>query len=230
VTILRSALSPAVCAANSDRIADANLSLPRIEAILLAAGESRRMGYPKPLLRVGAESFIARTTALALGVASRLVIVLGAHAERVRPAVAPDSRIIVVENPNFDRGQLSSLKVGLAEVIAGGPQAVAAVVVHLADHPLVAPATFRALVDDYRKTASPIVVARYNGRRGHPVIFDRAVFAELMAAPEDQGARVVVNADAARVRYVDVDDPGVVLDLDTPADLAHAGLPPPPGL
>ena len=134
----------------------------------------------------------------------------------------------MVENPNFNRGQLSSLKVGLAEVIAGGPQAVAAVVVHLADHPLVAPATFRALVDDYRKTASPIVVARYNGRRGHPVIFDRAVFAELMAAPEHQGARVVVNADAARVRYVDVDDPGVVLDLDTPADLALAGLPPPP--
>jgi CTP:molybdopterin cytidylyltransferase MocA len=54
------------------------------------------------------------------------------------------------------------------------------------------------------------------------------VFAELMAAPEDQGARVVVNADAARVRYVEVDDAGVVLDLDTPADLAQAGLPPPP--
>jgi molybdenum cofactor cytidylyltransferase len=183
------------------------------------------MGYPKPLLRVGAESFIARTTALALGVASRLVIVLGAHAERVRPAVARDSRITVVENPNFNRGQLSSLKVALAEVMAGGADAV---VVHLADHPMVAPATFRALVDGYRDTAKPIVVARYRGRRGHPVIFDRAVFAELMAAPEDQGARVVVNADAARVVYVDVDDPGVVLDLDTPADLARAGLLPPP--
>jgi molybdenum cofactor cytidylyltransferase len=202
------------------------LSPPRIDAILLAAGESRRMGYPKPLLRVGDDSFIARTTALALGVAGRLVIVLGAHAERVRPAVAPDSRIIVVENPNFNRGQLSSLKIGLAEVIAGGAEAV---VVHLADHPLVAPATFRALVDDYRKTAWPIVVARHNGSRGHPVLFDRAVFADLMAASEDQGARVVVNADAARVRYVDVADPGVVLDLDTPADLASAGLPPPPG-
>jgi molybdenum cofactor cytidylyltransferase len=201
------------------------LSAPRIEAILLAAGESRRMGYPKPLLRVGDDSFIVRTSALALGVASRLVIVLGAHAERVRPAVGPDSRIIMVENPNFNRGQLSSLKIGLAEVIAGGADAV---VVHLADHPLVAPATFRALVDEYRKSASPIVVARYNGRRGHPVLFDRATFADLMAAPEDQGARVVVNADAARVRYVDVDDPGVVLDLDTPADLVTAGLPPPP--
>jgi molybdenum cofactor cytidylyltransferase len=183
------------------------------------------MGYPKPLLRVGAESFIARTTALALGVANRVVIVLGAHAERVRPALARDSRITVVENPNYGRGQLSSLKVGLAEAMAAGADAV---MVHLADHPMVAPASFRALVDDYRTTRRPIVVARYLGRRGHPVIFDSAVFAELMAAPEDQGARVVVNADAARVAYVDVDDPGVVLDLDTPADLASAGLPPPP--
>ena len=183
------------------------------------------MGYPKPLLRIGAESFIARTTALALGVASRLVIVLGAYAERVRPAVARDSRITVVENPNYFRGQLSSLKVGLAEAIAGGADAV---IVHLADHPMVAPATFRALVDEYGRAAKLIVVARYRGRRGHPVIFDSAVFAELMGAPEDQGARVVVNADVARVAYVEVDDPGVVLDLDTPADLASAGLPPPP--
>jgi molybdenum cofactor cytidylyltransferase len=201
------------------------LSARRIEAILLAAGESRRMGYPKPLLRVGTESFISRTTTLALGVASRLIIVLGAHSERVRPAVSRDPRITVVENPDFDRGQLSSLKVGLAEAMAGGADAV---VVHLADHPLVAQATFRALLDDYLKTGQPIVVARCRGSRGHPVIFDRAVFGELMAAPEDQGARVVVSADIARVGYVDVADPGVVLDLDTPADLARAGLPPPP--
>ena len=201
------------------------MSPRRIEAILLAAGESRRMGFPKPLLRIDAESFIARTTALALGVASRLVIVLGAHVDRVRPAVASDPRITVVENPDYARGQLSSLKVGLAEAIAGGADAV---MVHLADHPMVAPATFRALVDEYSRAAKLIVVARYRERRGHPVIFDKAVFAELLAAPEDQGARVVVNTDPARVAYVDVDDPGVVLDLDTPADLARAGLLPPP--
>lgn len=201
------------------------MSPPRIHAILLAAGESSRMGYPKPLLRVGADSFIARTAALALDVADQLLIVLGAHADRVRPAITPDPRIIVVENPHFTRGQLSSLKVGLATIIDGGADAV---IVHLADHPLVSPATFHALLDGYRKTASPIVIARYDGHRGHPVLFDRAVFAELMAAPEDQGARVVVNADPSRVRYVDVDDPGVVLDLDTPDDLASAGLPPPP--
>jgi molybdenum cofactor cytidylyltransferase len=183
------------------------------------------MGYPKPLLRVDSESFIARTTALALGAAGRVIIVLGAHADRVRPAIAPDPRVLVFENPNFMNGQLSSLKVGLAAAIDLNADAV---VVHLADHPLVSPETFRAMVTNFRASASPIVVARYRGRRGHPVIFNRSVFAELMAAPEDQGARVVVNAKPERVLYVDVDDPGVVLDLDTPADVANAGLPPPP--
>lgn len=213
--------------AKPDRIFGSTLSSPRIVAILLAAGESRRMGYPKPLLRIDTETFISRTTMLALSVASRLVIVLGAHAVRVRPAIGLNPQITIVENPNYERGQLSSLKVGLAEAIRADADAV---IVHLADHPLVLPATFRALVDEYCKTRRPIVVARYNGRRGHPVLFDRTVFAELMAAPEDQGARVVVNADAARVLYVDVADPGIVLDLDTPADLERAGLSAPPAI
>ncbi len=60
------------------------------------------------------------------------------------------------------------------------------------------------------------------------MIFDRALFGELMSAPEGEGARSVVNADASRVAYVDLDDPVINLDLDTPADLARAGLPPPP--
>lgn len=183
------------------------------------------MGYPKPLLRVDSESFIARTTGLALGVADQVVIVLGAHANRVRPAIAPHPRVVVVENRNFVDGQLSSLKVGLAAAI---DEHADAVIVHLADHPLVSPDTFRAIVANIGASGSSIVVARYRGRRGHPVIFDRSVFAELMAAPEDQGARVVVNAKPERVVYVDVEDSGVVLDLDTPADLAKAGLPPPP--
>ena len=73
-------------------------------------------------------------------------------------------------------------------------------------------------------SGKPIVIARYQGRRGHPVLFERSLFQELLDAPEDQGARVVVNADASRVGYVDVDDAGTVLDLDTPADLVRAGL------
>jgi molybdenum cofactor cytidylyltransferase len=195
-----------------------------IDGILLAAGESRRMGYPKPLLRIDNESFLAHTAAIMLDVVERLIIVLGAHSERVRPAVPGDSRIVVVENCYYERGQLSSLKAGLPAVSL----TASAALVHLADHPLVRPATLEALVAEYGRSGQPIIIARYLGRRGHPVIFGRALFDELRGAPEDQGARAVVNADPSRVAYVDVDDAGVTTDLDTPADLERAGLRGPP--
>ena len=195
-----------------------------IEAILLAAGESSRMGYPKPLLKIGEQTFVARLSDLMLSAARRLVIVLGAHAERVRAAIGNDGRITVVENPDYARGQLSSLKTGLRQL---GPDC-RAVLVHLVDHPTVRPSTFWAMLEAYYRSGKPIVIARCQGRRGHPVIFDRAAFAELERAPEGEGARTVVNADPSRIEYLDVDDPGVTLDLDTPEDLTRAGLPPPP--
>jgi molybdenum cofactor cytidylyltransferase len=196
----------------------------RIEGIILAAGESRRMGYPKPLLRIGDQTFIARIVETMLEVVPRLVIVVGAHRERVRAAIPRDERIAIVENPDYSRGQLSSLRVGLRAMQAD----TAGALVHLGDHPIVRADTFRAVIDSYNKSAKPIVIARHDGRRGHPVIFDRAIFGELPSAPESEGARHVVNADPSRVAYVELDDPGINLDLDTPADLARAGLPPPP--
>lgn len=182
------------------------------------------MGFPKPLLRAGHETFIARTLRMILPAVARVVIVLGAHAERIRAAIPSDPRITLVENPDYAQGQLSSLKTGLAALT---PEASAAMV-HLADHPLVAAATFLAVAEAYRRTRGPIVIARHAGRRGHPAIFDRSIFPELLAAPIGQGARAVVNAFPARIVYSDVDDPGVALDLDTPEDLARAGLAPPP--
>jgi molybdenum cofactor cytidylyltransferase len=196
----------------------------RVEGILLAAGESRRMGYPKPLLEIDGKTFIEKIAATMLAVVPRLVVVLGAHADRIRPAIPHDGRIEIALNPNYSRGQLSSLKIGLGAIRTDSE----GVIVHLADHPMVLVESFRAIVDSYERTRKPIVIARSGGRRGHPVLFDRSVFAELHSAPEGEGARHVVNADASRVQYVDLDDPGINLDLDTPADLARAGLPPPP--
>ncbi len=209
-----------------------------LEAILLAAGESRRMGYPKPLLRLGSRTFIEVLVAAMLPSVARLIVVVGAHAGAVRGAISFDPRVAVVENSDYLRGQLSSIKVGLAHV---RPDA-AGVLIHLADHPMVTADTFAAVIDGYRRAggrwrhawapaARPqgcIAIARYQGRRGHPVLFSRELFGELAAAPEDQGARVVVAADPARVAYVDVNDAGVVIDLDTPEDLERAGLARPP--
>jgi molybdenum cofactor cytidylyltransferase len=193
----------------------------RIEGILLAAGESRRMGFPKPLLRLNGETFLNHIAASMLAVVDRLIIVLGAHREAVHAALWADSRIIIVDNPDYAQGQLSSIKAGLRAVSA---QADAAII-HLIDHPIVQPETFSRLAEMYRESDKPILITRCVGKRGHPVLFDRSLFDELQRAPLNVGARAVVNADSGRVIYVDVDDPGVLLDLDTPADLARAGLP-----
>ncbi len=196
----------------------------RVEGILLAAGESRRMGYPKPLLRIGNESFLLRSATSMLAVVPRLIIVLGAHAEKIRPAIPADSRIVVVENRRWQAGQLSSIKAGLGAIGADAE----GVMVHLADHPLVRKSTFERVIGEFANRRGAIVIPRHAGKRGHPVIFASSMIDELLDAPEDQGARAVVNRDPSRVYYVDVDDPGVNLDLDTPADLERAGLSGPP--
>jgi molybdenum cofactor cytidylyltransferase len=195
------------------------------EAILLAAGESRRMGYPKPLLKLGSRTFIEILAAAMLQSVARLIVVVGAHGDAVRGAIPADPRILVIENPDFLKGQLSSIKTALPQV---GAEAAGALI-HLADHPMVRAETFAAVVDSYWRVGKPIAIARHQGRRGHPVLFAREMFVELAAAPEDQGARAVVAADPSRVAYVDVDDPGVLTDLDTPEDLERAGLARPPG-
>jgi molybdenum cofactor cytidylyltransferase len=196
-----------------------------IEAILLAAGESRRMGYPKPLLKLGLRTFIEILAASMLQNVERLIVVVGAHADAVRGAIPADRRILVVENPDFLKGQLSSIKAALPRV----QPAAAGALIHLVDHPMVRPETFTAVVECYRRVGKPITIARYQGRRGHPVLFARELFAELAATPEDQGARAVVATDPSRVTYVDVNDPGVLTDLDTPEDLERAGLSRPSG-
>lgn len=195
------------------------------EAILLAAGESRRMGYPKPLLKLGSRTFIEILAAAMLQSVARLIVVVGAHGDAVRGAIPADPRILVIENLDFLKGQLSSIKAALPQV---GAEAAGALI-HLADHPMVRAETFAAVVDSYWRVGKPIAIARHQGRRGHPVLFAREMFVELAAAPEDQGARAVVASDPSRVAYVDVDDPGVLTDLDTPEDLERAGLARPPG-
>jgi molybdenum cofactor cytidylyltransferase len=198
----------------------------RIEGILLAAGESRRMGFPKPLLRLNGETFLDHIAASMLVTVERLVIVLGAHRDAVMAAVPADNRISIIENRDYTLGQLSSIKAGLHAVSACADAAI----VHLVDHPTVLPETFGRLAGEYQLSMKPILITRCRGHRGHPVLFDRSIFAELQRAPTDVGARAVVNANTDRVIYVDVDDPGVLLDLDTPADLARAGLPTVPTL
>jgi molybdenum cofactor cytidylyltransferase len=195
-----------------------------VEGVLLAAGESRRMGFPKPLLPINGKTYIAHLCDVLLAELPQLLVVIGAHAERVRPAIPRSPQLTVIENPNYALGQLSSLKAAIAAV---DPRAQA-ILVHLSDQPLIRPTTIAVLLKTYASTNKPIIVACYQGKRGHPVIFRRSVFGELLHAPDAQGARIVVAKSAQRVACVQIDDPGITTDLDSPDDLIRAGLNKPP--
>jgi molybdenum cofactor cytidylyltransferase len=191
-----------------------------LPAVVLAGGESARMGTPKALLRDrDGRMFIARI-AHAFGGAgfTDLVIVTGRHHERIVEAVLQDQLPVaprIVRNLDPSRGQLSSLWTAMDEVCHPDTEAIA---VTLVDVPRLAASTIRDVVAAWRRTRAPIVRPAVGVRRGHPVIFDRAVFDELRAAPLDRGARAVVDAHFDEIVNVPVDDPGCLVDVDTPED------------
>lgn len=203
----------------------------RAVGIVLAAGASRRMGMAKAGLLLAGRTFLAHAlTALDEGGVDALVVVAGAAPESLTAALPDASRgAAVVQNPKPERGQLSSLKVALEHVCGTWPDAEFAVV-SLIDHPAVRPATVAALLAAARQPAAPaIVLPAHGGRRGHPVVFARTIWPELLSTADELGARAVVRADPARVRVLDVDDPGILLDVDTPDDLRRLIAPAPPG-
>ena len=189
-----------------------------IPAIVLAAGASTRMGRPKALLATtGNRTFVrAILDSLRDGGLADIVVVTrpGDTALDAEIAAAGFGRPVI--NPRAEDGQLTSLIAGLNAVDT--PE-VHAVLVTLVDVPLVTPSTIRTLCARAMVSPAPVVRASYRGRHGHPVIFQRAVFDALRTADPAVGAKAVVRA--VPVEDVDVDDPGVGEDVDTPADYSR---------
>ena len=202
----------------------------RVRGIVLAAGESTRMGAPKALLPDGnGRVFVSRVLHVfrTAGV-SDLTVVTGTLHTRIVGSVARDApratTVRFARNVDPSRGQLSSLQIGLRTAAAPG---VDAVLVTLVDVPLVAAETVRAVVEAYRRTGAPIVRPARGERHGHPVLFARAVFAALHHADPVIGAKAVLRAHAAAIVNVEVADEGAFLDVDTPEDYERMGLPTP---
>ena len=186
-----------------------------IPAIVLAAGKSTRMGRAKANLPLGdGDTFLSRivSTFHTAGV-SDVVVVVGHDAASIVEAF-PDSGVVArfVENPDYERGQWSSLVKGLNAIDRPG---VAAALVTLVDVPLVTPATVRAVVERYRQTRAPVVRPVRGDQHGHPVLIDRSVFDQIRCASPDAGAKPVVRALASVAGDVAVDDRGAFLDIDT---------------
>jgi CTP:molybdopterin cytidylyltransferase MocA len=192
-----------------------------IAAIVLGAGRSSRLGRTKALLPFaeGGPTFLETVVAaLRDGGIETIHVVLGGNAGEIEARIALPAGAAYVPNPDWANGQLSSLLAGLAA--ADGP-GVEAVLVTLVDMPLVRAATVRTLVSTFEKHPdAPILRATFRGRHGHPVVFGRRIFDALRHADPATGARGVVHAH--QVLDVDVDDPGVITDIDTWEDYERA--------
>jgi molybdenum cofactor cytidylyltransferase len=190
-----------------------------IVAVVLAAGESSRMGRPKALLPIDGVRFIEKiVAALKSTRVDEIITVLGHNAEEMWQKIS-DLAVTIVVNPNYKQGQLSSLIAAINSIQSSKDcVSVDGILVHLVDHPYINPDLVNLMIDRFYETKKLIVVPRYQGRRGHPVIFSRALFAELLAAPIDQGAKAVVQAHRGDTLEIDTEDEGVTIDIDTPEE------------
>jgi len=177
------------------------------------------MGRPKALLpyREGTflEHLIDVTRHPQIGVTR---VVLGAGAEEIQTAAKLDPSVVVL-NPDWRQGQLSSICAGLRSLVGIDADGM---VLCPVDHPLVSARLVSELIERFYEDRKAIVLPTYNGRRGHPAIFSNALFGELLAAPADKGARAVVWAHAADVLEVPTGEEGVVLNLNDSETLKRA--------
>ncbi len=190
-----------------------------VAAVVLAAGRGSRFGgeRPKPLARLGPRSLLAHAVGAATAGGLRpVVVVVGHRAEEVAAAAGPTVRL--VENPHWEEGLSASLRAGLAAL--SGDDGVVAAAVALADQPRIGPEAYRRVAAAHREGAA-LVVATYDGVRGHPVVIGREHWPEAMALSGDEGARSLL--EKYDVVEVPCGDTGSTADVDTQDDLEALG-------
>lgn len=209
--------------------------MARIAALLLAAGESTRMGRLKALLPWQGKTLLERqlTALLSAGV-SRTVVVLGHQSEKLEPLIKDVALVQSVYNPDYRQGKITSIKAGLRalqqvwESDPGAPREEAVLVLN-ADQPRSAD-TIRRLLElhlrpDVGLVEQPLLITipTYHGKGGHPIILSTSLMPELMGISEDTlGLKDVVRRHSSKAQRVEIDAPEVLLDLNTPEDYHKA--------
>jgi CTP:molybdopterin cytidylyltransferase MocA len=190
-----------------------------LAAVILSGGESRRMGSPKALVPYRGKTFVEHLIEITrhprVGVTR---IVVGAHAEEIRGRLSPHENEIVV-NEDWAKGQLSSIQAGVRSLPDGGTEGM---ILCPVDHPIVTAKLVAQLVEQFDAGGKSIALPIYRGRRGHPLIFRSSLYAELLAASAEVGARQVVWAHEADTCAMPTEEEGVVLNINDPITLERA--------
>jgi cysteine desulfurase/selenocysteine lyase len=195
------------------------MNAARIAAVVLAAGQSRRMGSSNKLLcEIDGKPLVRSVVEAAVGSASNEVIVVTGHeASAVRHAIS-DLPVNTLFNPDYPSGMASSLVCAIAAI----PPGIDAVVILLGDMPLVSSALINQLIGAFDPaTGKEIVVPMVNGQRGNPVLFGRRHFPELLLLQGDKGARQLLEIYSANITTIEGKDNAALLDIDTPEALGQ---------
>ncbi len=185
-----------------------------IWAVVLAAGESRRMGRQKLLLPFGETTVAGAVVGAARASrAGRTLVVLGADREAIRRGLEPAGVDFAV-NENYPLGMLTSIQAGFRAL----PDDAKAAVVLLGDQPFLAARVIDLVIDAYEAGSKGIVVPAFQGRRGHPVLIDLRYRDEVLAIDPADGLRRLMLAHPGDILEIDAADPSILRDLDTPED------------
>lgn len=189
------------------------MSDPRpFAGVVPSSGASARMGRAKGLLQIEGETFLRRTVDALRRGGCEPVLVIVAEGEEALAVEASESGAVVLLNPDPGDGPITSLRIALT-ALDGSVGGVAYLPV---DHPMVRPETVSALLDVARSTGAPLTVPTHDAKRGHPAIFGKALFVELLDLELEGGAKTVVHRHLTEAQLLEVDDQGVVIDIDTP--------------
>lgn len=185
----------------------------RVTAVILAAGSAARMGRTKQLLPWGETTVLGQVIRTARETAVHQMLVVSGHEAAAVEAIALAEGTAVVHNPHYAVGEMLS---SLQTAVRALPDNVGAVLVLLADQPLVTSEVIDLLVDAYERQPYGLIAPAYEGQRGNPVLIDRRYFAELLALPEGAAPRHLLRRHPDDVLLLPVDSPGVLIDLDDP--------------
>ena len=192
-------------------------TMKRAGAVVLAAGSASRMGEVKQLLPLGESTVLERTLQnLYTANVDEIVLVLGSSAETIRERISKSTgkNLRILINPDYGQGMSTSLRAGLAALDTN----IDAALIVLGDQPFVRPETLDRIIDQYRRSDAKIVIPVFQGFRGNPVLLDRSVFHEVMSLQGDIGCRAIFGNHMDEIVKAEVDDRGILLDIDSKDD------------
>ena len=185
-----------------------------VRCVLLSAGESQRFGSPKALVKTSKQTAIEELqNTLVNSVADEIMVVLGAHLDAVKPHVLNHKKVHIVYNKDYKLGQTSSFQAGLSSV---GNDSRAVLLVPV-DCPFIRTSTINALIGCFNEKNPDILIPTYQGKRGHPPLFNASLKQEILALPTSVGLNTLFK------RYIpktlEINDPGIIRTFNTPTEL-----------